>query len=205
MDMWMCMRRAINAAERAKCAYDGGRSKVAEVSKVLQDHANLLKDKAALEQQLKASVEKPSEMRSALETTRVVLEEDERSRAAEIQIVVREVVAQYRSSEDFTAFLHKEVSTEMMDLIYRFKCFNPGQKLNLNFSANPPPLSDRITEEMIEDYAGEDAPPELGLEAKAEAEGHYSVLDAREPSDLAFCCTRHKAIFLNILMPRASF
>ena len=49
MDMWLCMRRAVKATERAKKAYDNGRSKVVEVNKVLQDHANLLKDKEALE------------------------------------------------------------------------------------------------------------------------------------------------------------
>ncbi|CAL2266624.1 unnamed protein product [Prunus armeniaca] len=45
----------------------------------------------------------------------------------------------------------------MADLLYRFKRFNPGQKLNLNFVVDPPPLPEGITEEMIEDYEGEDA------------------------------------------------
>lgn len=46
-----------------------------------------------------------------------------------------------------------------MDLIYRFKRFNPGKKLNLNFVADFPPLSEGITEEMVEEYEGEDALP----------------------------------------------
>ncbi|CAL8163049.1 unnamed protein product [Prunus armeniaca] len=35
MDMWLCMKRAIMTAERAKMAYEDGRSKGAEASKVL--------------------------------------------------------------------------------------------------------------------------------------------------------------------------
>ncbi|CAL8174603.1 unnamed protein product [Prunus armeniaca] len=52
----------------------------------------------------------------------------------------------------------------MADLLYRFKRYNPGKKLNLNFIADPPPLPEGITEEMIKDYEGE---PE---EAHADAE-----------------------------------
>ncbi|CAL8168183.1 unnamed protein product [Prunus armeniaca] len=66
---------------------------------------------------------------------------------------------QYRSSEEFTALLDKEVGLKMADLIYRFKCFNPDHKLNLNFVADPSPLPEGVTEEMIEDYEGEDAYP----------------------------------------------
>ncbi|CAL2270929.1 unnamed protein product [Prunus armeniaca] len=66
---------------------------------------------------------------------------------------------QYRSSVEFTALLDKEVGLEMVDLIYCFKRFNPGHKLNLNFVADPPLLPKGVTEEMIEDYEGEDAYP----------------------------------------------
>ncbi|CAL8133326.1 unnamed protein product [Prunus armeniaca] len=43
------------------------------------------------------------------------------------------------------------------DLIYRFKRFNADKKLNLNFVQDPPPLPERVTEEMVEVYLGEDA------------------------------------------------
>ncbi|CAL2276739.1 unnamed protein product [Prunus armeniaca] len=59
----------------------------------------------------------------------------------------------------------------MADLLYRFKRYNPGRKLNLNFIADPPPLPEGLTEEMIEDYEGEDAPEEVpaaGSSANAE-------------------------------------
>ncbi|CAL2257078.1 unnamed protein product [Prunus armeniaca] len=67
MDIWLCMRRAITAAERAKKAYEDGRAKVAEAGKALQDHAHLLKDKQAVEWQVKASEAKLEEMRAALD------------------------------------------------------------------------------------------------------------------------------------------
>lgn len=88
-------------------------------------------------------------MSGALEAAvRVVLEEIERSRAAEVEAAVRKAVRQYRSS----VLLDKEVGLEIVDLVYRFKHFNPGQKLNLNFDVDPPPLPEGVIEEMIEDY-----------------------------------------------------
>ncbi|CAL2265790.1 unnamed protein product [Prunus armeniaca] len=44
MDMWLCVKRAINAAEKAKKAYEDGRAKVAEAGKAIQAQANLAKD-----------------------------------------------------------------------------------------------------------------------------------------------------------------
>ncbi|CAL9018833.1 unnamed protein product [Prunus brigantina] len=70
----------------------------------------------------------------------VALEEIERSKDAKVEAALKEAVEQYQSSEKFTVLLEKEVGLEMVDLIYRFKGFNPGQKLNLNFAANFPPL-----------------------------------------------------------------
>lgn len=54
-------------AERAKKAYEDGCAKVAEVDKVLQDHANLVKDKKALKRQIKASKANLSEMMVTLD------------------------------------------------------------------------------------------------------------------------------------------
>lgn len=48
MDMQLFVKRAINAAERAKRAYDDGRLKVAEAGKLLQDHSKLAEDKNAV-------------------------------------------------------------------------------------------------------------------------------------------------------------
>ncbi|CAL8168184.1 unnamed protein product [Prunus armeniaca] len=66
MDMWLC-KQAIMVAERAKKAYEDSCVKVADAGKVLQDHANLVKDKEALERKVKASEAKLSEMMATLD------------------------------------------------------------------------------------------------------------------------------------------
>ncbi|CAL8134569.1 unnamed protein product [Prunus armeniaca] len=174
MDMWLCMKRAINAAEKAKKAYDDGRARVAEAGKAIQDHANLAKDLQAAEWQVRVYESKFADLSSALESAQLsakealevkeavemALEESERAKASEIEAVVQEAIQKYRYSPDFSTLLDKEVGSEMVDLIYRFKRYNPGTKLNLNFIADPPPLPEGVTEEMIEEYEGEDAPGE---------------------------------------------
>ncbi|CAL8168894.1 unnamed protein product [Prunus armeniaca] len=187
MDMWLCMKRAINAAEKVKKAYDDGRARVAEAGKAIQDHANLVKDLQAAERQVRVYESKFADLSSALESAQlsakkaleakeaveVALEESERAKAAEIEAAVQEAIRKYRHSTDFSTLLDKEVGSEMVDLIYRFKRYNPGTKLNLNFIADPPPLPEGVTEEMIEEYEGEDAPEETevaGAEG-ADAEG----------------------------------
>ncbi|CAL2269982.1 unnamed protein product [Prunus armeniaca] len=189
MDMWLCMKRAINAAEKAKKAYDDGRARVAEAGKAIQDHANLVKDLQAAERQVKVYESKFADLSSALESAQlsakealeakeavaVALEESERAKASEIEAAVQEAIQKYRHSTKFSALLDKEVGSEMVDLIYRFKRYNPGTKLNLNFIADPPPLPEGVTEEMIEEYEGEDAPEETEV---AGAEG----ADAEGPS-----------------------
>ncbi|CAL9019503.1 unnamed protein product [Prunus brigantina] len=132
----------------------------------------------AAEWQVKVYEAKFVEMSTALESTQlsakvaeeakeavqVALEESERAKASEIEAAVQEAIQRYRYSTEFSTLLDKEVGSEMVDLVYRFKRYNPGQKLNLNF----------ITKEMIEEYEGEDAPEELvalgAEEAAADAE-----------------------------------
>ncbi|CAL8136798.1 unnamed protein product [Prunus armeniaca] len=189
MDMWLCMKRAINASEKAKKAYDDGRARVAEAGKAIQDHANLVKDLQAAERQVKVYEAKFADLSSALESAQlsakealeakdavaVALEESERAKASEIEAAVQEAIRKYRHSAEFSTLLDKEVGSEMVDLIYRFKRYNPGTKLNLNFIADPPPLPEGVTEEMIEEYEGEDAPEE------PEAAGAEGV-NAEDPS-----------------------
>ncbi|CAL8116861.1 unnamed protein product [Prunus armeniaca] len=153
MDMWLCVKRAINAAEKAKKAYEDGRAKVAEAGKAIQAQANLAKDMQAAERQVKVYQAKLGEMSAALEAAQltakealeskeavqVAFEESERARASEIEAAVQEAVQGYRRSTEFSTLLDKEVGSEMADLLYRFKRYNPGKKLNLNFIADPPP------------------------------------------------------------------
>ncbi|KAL6284824.1 hypothetical protein ACE6H2_015753 [Prunus campanulata] len=163
MDMWLCMKRAITAAERAKRMYEDGRSKVADAAKALQDHASLVQDMHAAERQIRAHEAKLAEMREALDGAERMAKDAEEAKL--VEAAVRGAIRDYRSSTEFTSLVDNEVASEMADLIYRFKRFNPGQKLNLNFAADPPPLPEGITEEMIEEYEGEDAP---GDEPEAE-------------------------------------
>ncbi|CAB4285940.1 unnamed protein product [Prunus armeniaca] len=69
------------------------------------------------------------------------------------------------------------------DLIYRLKRFNVDNKLNLNFLREPPPLPERVTEEMVEAYLGEDAEVETssGSESDSEEEEATPLL---EPSSV---------------------
>ncbi|CAL9021233.1 unnamed protein product, partial [Prunus brigantina] len=120
----------------------------------IQDHAHLVKDMQAAERQIKGYEAKFAEMVAAMESARlaateareekeaiqVAMEESERTRASETEAAVQEAIRSYRHSPDFSALLDKEVGSEMADLIYRFKRYNPGVKLNLNFVADPPPL-----------------------------------------------------------------
>ncbi|CAL9017933.1 unnamed protein product, partial [Prunus brigantina] len=172
MDMWLCIKRAINAAEKAKKTYDDGRAKVAEAGKAIQDHAHLVKDMQAAERQIRGYEAKFAEMvaakesaqlaateaREAKEAIQVAMEESERTRASDIEAAVQEAIWKYRHSTDFSVLLDKEVGSKMADLVYRLKRYNPGVKLNLNFIADPPPLPEGMTEEMIQDYEEEDAP-----------------------------------------------
>ncbi|BBN68171.1 hypothetical protein Prudu_309S000300 [Prunus dulcis] len=135
MEMWLCVKRAITAAERAKRAYDDGRAKVAEAGKALQEHAQLLREKEAAERQALASEAKAEQMRAALEAAwaaagdaeavseavQDALQESERTKAAEIEAAVQSAVQGYRSSGEFTTLLDKEVGSEMADLLYLFK------------------------------------------------------------------------------------
>ncbi|CAL9020940.1 unnamed protein product, partial [Prunus brigantina] len=155
MDMWLCMKWTITTAECTKKAYEGGRVKGAEAGKALQDHAHLLRDKQAAERQVKASEAKLAKITAALETALVAIKDVQVAKGAV------QAIRGYRSSEEFTVLLVKEVGSEMADLLYRFKRYNPGRKLNLNFIADPPPLPEGLTEEMIKDYEGEDSLEEV--------------------------------------------
>ncbi|CAL8136723.1 unnamed protein product [Prunus armeniaca] len=75
MDMWLCVKRAINAAEKAKKAYEDGKAKVAEAGKAIQAQANLAKDMQAAERQVKVYQAKLGEMSAALEAAQLTAKE----------------------------------------------------------------------------------------------------------------------------------
>ncbi|CAL9028107.1 unnamed protein product, partial [Prunus brigantina] len=140
-----------------------GRTKVAEAGKAIQANATLAKDLQAAERQVKFYEAKFAEMSAALESVQltanealealeavqVALEESERTKASEIEAAIWG----YRRSSEFSNLLDSE-------------------KLNLNFIADPPPLPEGITEEMIEQYEGEVIPePEAEEPATNATEG----------------------------------
>ncbi|CAL8175081.1 unnamed protein product [Prunus armeniaca] len=149
MDMWLCMRRAINAAKRAKKVYEDGRAKVAEAGKALQEHANLLKDKLQSNDGEGCLGRKGCD---ACGSRAVRASQSGGDRCC------------HPGGDQKLPFVNRVLhpagqggGSEMTDLLYRFKRYNRGRKLNLNFIADPPPLPEGLTEEMIEDYEGEDA------------------------------------------------
>ncbi|CAL9029546.1 unnamed protein product [Prunus brigantina] len=143
MEMWLGMKRAENAAKIADLS-----SKLAEAERAAVD---------AEEARARAEAAKEAVIRS---------------RATEVEEAKKQAVEEYRTSEEFTAFLDKEVMGQCEDLIYRFKRFNADKKLNLNFLRDPPSLPERVTEEMVEAYLGEDAEAESssGSESGSEDE-----------------------------------
>ncbi|CAL8112774.1 unnamed protein product [Prunus armeniaca] len=102
MDMWLCMKRAINAVEKAKKAYEDGRARVAEAGKAIQDHANLAKDLQATKRQVRVYEFKFADLSSALESAQlsakealeakeaieVALEESERAKVSKVEAAV---------------------------------------------------------------------------------------------------------------------
>ncbi|CAL9017677.1 unnamed protein product [Prunus brigantina] len=144
MDMWLLVKRALNAAERAKKAYEDGRAK---------------KDLRAAERQVKSYEATFAEMTAALESAKLSAREAlEAKEAVQVALEIEAAIRGYRRSSEFSVLLDSEVGEEMAGLIYRFKRYNPGKKLNLNFIADPPSLPEGITEEMIDEYEGEVVP-----------------------------------------------
>ncbi|CAL2256644.1 unnamed protein product [Prunus armeniaca] len=187
IEMWLGMKRAVNTAERVQKKYEDGRAKVSEAGKLIQD----------ADQHAEENTAKIAELSSKLaEAERVAVDADEararveaakeavlQSRATEVEEAKKQAIAEYRDSPEFVAFLDKEVMVQCEDLIYRFKCFNADKKLNLNFLREPPPLPERVTEEMVEAYVGEDVEVET-LSGSESDSGEEEATQPPEPSSV---------------------
>ncbi|KAL6280046.1 hypothetical protein ACE6H2_016927 [Prunus campanulata] len=152
MEMWLCAKRAVNAAERYQKKFEEGRSKIADAGKLIQEVDRRAEENAA----------KIAELASKLVATEMEVAKDaaDRSHAKELEEAKAKAVADYRASEEFTLLVDKEVMEQCDDFVYRFKRYNADKKLKLNFLRDPPPLPEGVTEEMVEAYKGEDAEPE---------------------------------------------
>ncbi|XP_021832639.1 eukaryotic translation initiation factor 5B-like [Prunus avium] len=179
MEMWLCAKRAMNAAERYQKRFEEGRSKIADAGKMLQEADRRAEENAAKIAELAAKlaateleVVAAQEARAAVE---VAMDAAERSHVKELGEAKAKSVADYRASEEFTRLVDKEVMEQCDDFVYRFKRYNADKKLNLNFLRDPPPLPEGVTEEMVEAYKGEDAEPVEADETESsseEEEGH---------------------------------
>ncbi|CAL8135701.1 unnamed protein product [Prunus armeniaca] len=102
MEMWLSMKRAVNAAERVQKKFDDSRAKIAEVGKLIQDadwHAEENAAKIAelsskLAEAKRAAVDAEEARAAAKEAKEAVL----RSRATELEEAKRKAIDEYRSN-----------------------------------------------------------------------------------------------------------
>ncbi|KAL6288102.1 hypothetical protein ACE6H2_012492 [Prunus campanulata] len=179
MDIWLCAKRAVNAAERHQKRFEECRSKVADGEKLVQEAGRLAEQNAAKIAELSSKVAATElELLAAQEAkvaVEVALDAAERSHGREVEEAKVKAVADYRMSEEFTLLVDKEVMEQCDDFVYRFKWYNADKRLNLNFLRDPPPLPEGVTEEMVEAYKGEDAEPAEADDTESssgEDEGH---------------------------------
>ncbi|KAL6289168.1 hypothetical protein ACE6H2_006678 [Prunus campanulata] len=156
MEIWLCVKRAVNAAERYQKKFEEGRSKIADAGKLIQEADRHAEENAAKIAKLSSKLASTElEMAAAQEAkaaVEVALDVAERSHAKEVEYTL--LVAEYRRTEEFTLLVDKEVMEQCDDLVYRLKRYNVDKKLNLNFLWDPPPLSEGVTEEAVEAYKG---------------------------------------------------
>ncbi|CAL2270296.1 unnamed protein product [Prunus armeniaca] len=147
MEMWFGMKRPINATAHIQKKYEDSRAKIVEAGKLIQDANRHAEENAAKIAELSLKLVEAERAAVDAEESRAAAEAAKeavlRSRATEVEEAKKKAVVEYRSSEAFTMLLDKER-------------FNADKKLNLNFLQGPPPLPERVTEEMAEAYLGED-------------------------------------------------
>ncbi|CAL8102300.1 unnamed protein product [Prunus armeniaca] len=179
MEMSLGVKRAINAAERVQKKYEEGRAKIAEAGKLLQDADRHAEENAAkiteLSSRLAEAERAAVDAEEARARAEAAKEAELQSRATELEEAKKQAIVEYRNSPEFVELLDKEVMEQCEDLIYRFKRFNADKKLNLNFVRDPPPLPDRVTEEMVEAYLGEDAEVDSSSGSESDSEEEEST------------------------------
>lgn len=173
------MKRALNTADQYRERYEDSRAKIAEADKAIQDVNRLAEEKAVkiaeLPSRLAAAEVAAVEAQEAKAAMEVAMEAAEQSHVARVQEVRMKAVADYRNSEEFMAMLDKEVMDQYDDFVYRFKHYNKGKKLNLNFLRDPPPLPKGIIEEMVEACKGEDAKADSSSETNSSSKEDEAV------------------------------
>ncbi|CAL8080280.1 unnamed protein product [Prunus armeniaca] len=116
MEMWLGMKRAINAAERVQRKYDEGQAKIAEVGKLPQDadwHAENAAKITVLSSKLAEAERATMDAKEARARAESAKEAERRFRATELE----EAIVEYRNSPEFVALLDNEVMEQCEDLI----------------------------------------------------------------------------------------
>ncbi|KAI5343605.1 hypothetical protein L3X38_011481 [Prunus dulcis] len=113
------------------------RLRIAEAGKAIQDADCLSEENAAKNAELSSKLAEAERAVVCNEKARATAEVAKdvviRSHAAEVEVAETEAVAKYRSSDEFTLLLDKEVMDQYVDLGYWFKRYNADKKVNLNF------------------------------------------------------------------------
>ncbi|XP_021803323.1 eukaryotic translation initiation factor 5B-like, partial [Prunus avium] len=178
MEIWLCAKRAVNAAEWYQKKFEEGRSKIADAGKLIQEADRRAEENAAkiveLASKLAATELELIATQEAKAAVDVAMDAAERSHAKEVEEAKAKAVADYRASEEFTLLVDKEVMEQCDDFVYRFKRYNADKKLNLNFLWDSPLLPEGVTEEMVEAYKGEDADPEEADDTESSSEEEES-------------------------------
>lgn len=152
--MWLCLKRAIGAAERNQQKYENTRARIAKAGKVIREVDQHAEENTAkitdLSSKLAEAEKALMEAQEVKAAAKVAREAASRSRAMKEEEAKKMAVIDCQSLEEFTVLLEKEVMELCEDLTYRFKRYNADKKLNMNFLRNLPQLPEGVTKEMVE-------------------------------------------------------
>ncbi|KAI5326015.1 hypothetical protein L3X38_035089 [Prunus dulcis] len=119
------VKRTLNAAERYQKKYEDSRAKLAEASKAIQDADRYAEENAAKITKLSSKLTVVEvalvETQEAKKAVEVAMDAAKLSRAMEVHEAKAKAVVDYRTLEEFTALLDKEVMDQFDNLMYQFK------------------------------------------------------------------------------------
>ncbi|CAL2271005.1 unnamed protein product [Prunus armeniaca] len=155
MDMWLCVKRAINAAEKAKKAYEDGRAKV----KVYQA--------------------KLGEMSAALEAAQLTAKEALESKEAGFRDRGCRSGGDSGLPSVYRVFYLAGQGGRLGNggPTLPFQAVQPWEEAQPQLHCRSPPFPEGITEEMVEEYEGED----MTEEVPADPEGGAAEADGAAP------------------------
>ncbi|CAL2247268.1 unnamed protein product [Prunus armeniaca] len=113
MEMWLSMKRAVNAAERVQKKFNDSQAKIADAGKLIQDTDWHAEENATKIAELSSKLAKAERAAVDVKEVRAAAEEAKeavlRSHATELEEAKRKAVDEYQSKEEFTTLLDKGV------------------------------------------------------------------------------------------------